>query len=97
MGLLMGVADVYRLPIDDRQGVTQFIAYIALIIDGSHGMNEVSVVLIGVTPNCSIENIKTTNCSVGPAFEFTAEMSENLLRTYVSRCLMNSGRAPVGH
>src|SRR5260370_40364233 len=44
LGLLMGVADIYRLPIDDGQGVTQFVADVTLVTDGVHGMDEVSVV-----------------------------------------------------
>src|ERR1700682_140733 len=93
----MGVADVYRLPIDNGQRVTKFVAQVTLVTDDAHGTNKISVVLVGIAPHHSVENIKTTDGSVRPALKFAAEVGKNLQRADLSRRLVNGGRAPVGH
>src|SRR5262249_29451201 len=74
LGILMGIADIYCLAIDDGQGVTQFVTHVALVTDGVHGTNEISIVPVGIAPHHSVENIESTNGSVLAALEFAAEV-----------------------
>src|SRR5579884_3614407 len=97
LGILMSVADVYRLAINDRQGVAQFVAQITLVTDGAHGTDKISIVLIGIAPMHAVENIKTTDGSVFAALELTAEMRQNLQWADLACRLVNSHCAPVGH
>src|SRR5579884_1577912 len=93
----MGVTNVYRLAIDDRQGMTQFVAQIALVTDGAHGRDKISIVPIGIAPIHAVENIKTTDGSVFAALEFAAEVRQNLQRADLACRLVNSRCTPVGH
>src|SRR5437879_6451922 len=93
----MGVADVYRLAIDDGQGMTEFVAQVALVTDVAHGPDEIPVVLIRIAPHHAVEHIKTTDRSVLAALEFAAEVRQDLQRADLSCHLVNGGRAAVGH